>query len=85
MGGLPCLVGRNALLRFKTVPTSPTEIVAFDAQIRQVYALPDISQAIVNDTDQAKTCCDILSQARFSESDREKLMNALDMLWPEYT
>jgi hypothetical protein len=85
VGGLPCLVGRNAILRFKTVPTSPVDTAAFDAQIRQVYALPDISQSIVNDTDQAKVCCDILAQQTFSQADRQKLMSALALLWPEYS
>ena len=85
MGGLPCLVGRQAILRFKTVPTSVDSLASFDSQIRQVYALPDVSQSIVNDTDQAKTCCDILGQEKFSNSDRQKLLAALNQLWGEYT
>ena len=85
MGGLPCLVGRQAILRFKNVPNSPADHAAFDAQIRQVYALPEVSQSIVNDTDDAETCCSILGQAVFSQADRVKLLGTLDKLWPGYT
>lgn len=84
MGGLPCLVGRNAILRFKTVPASVDELPAFDAQIRQVFALPDITQSLVNDTNEAKAVCDLLEKDAFSNQDRQKLMDALDLLWPGY-
>jgi hypothetical protein len=84
MGGLPCLVDRQAILRFQSVPTAPADQAAFDSQIRQLYASPNISQAIVNDTDQAMAVCKILAQATFSQADRVKLLNTLNLLWPGY-
>jgi hypothetical protein len=85
MGGLPCLVDRQAILRFKTIPASSSDLASFDAQIRQLYSSPNISQSVVNDTDDAKTVCDILGQAAFSQADRQKLMSVLDSLWPGYS
>jgi hypothetical protein len=86
MGGLPCLVDRQATLRFKTVPTSPADQAAFDAQIRILYASPNISQSIVNDVpDSVQTCCNILGQATFSQADRQKLLDTLNKLWPGYS
>jgi hypothetical protein len=86
MGGLPCLVDARATLRFKTVPTAPADQSAFDAQIRILYASPNISQSIVNDVpDDVEQCCDILGQASFSQSDRQKLLDTLNKLWPGYS
>jgi hypothetical protein len=85
MGGLPCLVDRKAILRFATVPVAPNDLAAFDSQIRQLYASPNISQAIVNDTDDAEGVCAILGQAEFSQADRQSLMATLNKLWPGYS
>jgi hypothetical protein len=85
MGGIPCLVDRQAILRFKTVPTNATDLIAFDAQIRQLSASPNISQSLANDVpDSTDKYCNILGQAAFSQADRQYLLDTLNKLWPGY-
>lgn len=79
------MVDRKAILRFATVPVAPGDLASFDAQIRQLYASPNISQAIVNDTEDAEEVCEILGQDHFSQADRQALMATLNKLWPGYT
>jgi hypothetical protein len=52
MGGLPCLVDARATLRFTAVPTEPTQLAAFDAQVRELYGHPGINQSVVNDVEE---------------------------------
>lgn len=84
MGGLPCLVGRNAVLRFQSIPTNPSQLPEFDAQLRQLFALQEISQSVVNDTSQAKACCDILAKSAFTQADRTTLYDVVESLYEGY-
>ena len=86
MGGIPCVVDRQAILRFQDVPTAPVQQAAFDDQIRQLYAHPHISQAISDDVPaEAGKVCDTLGKASFTQDDRKYLMATLNKLWPGYS
>ena len=90
MGGLACLVPRNAIMAGTTLPEQPenasdpqyvTSCIAFDAKLRQVFAQSDIVAGIV-DADLALTVCPILAKSPWTAEERETLWNALNTLWP---
>lgn len=84
MGGLVCAVHRNAVLKFQTVPTSPSDAAAFDDQIRQLYNAPTIAESIVSDTTDGMTACQILAKNTFTMQDRQKLLDIVESLYKDY-
>jgi len=82
MGGAVCLVHRNAVLRFEEVPTSPHDLVQFDQQIRDLYNVESIAQAVV-DAGKWQDVCDALAKHAFSQSDRTMLYNVIESLYEE--
>ena len=79
MGGAPCIIIIHALVRYQSVPTDPTQLQAFDAQMRDCLSRDTIAQAVVNDnTSQTVTqVWDILEKQQFSAADRLALWNVL--------
>lgn len=82
MGGYVCMVHRNAVLKFTSVPTQPVQQAQFDEQIRHLYTL--IAQDVVNDTDQVETVCNILIKPSFTMEDRTKLLDVVESLYEPY-
>lgn len=84
MGGIPCLVDRQAILRFQTVPTTPPEQAQFDEQIRRLYVA--VAQSIADDAPaQAQEVCGILAQPEFSQANRQRLLDVIESLYnPSY-
>jgi hypothetical protein len=84
MGGLVCMVHRQAMLEFQTIPTNPQDLKKFDAQIRRLYDW--VAQDLVNDVpEQVKTVCDILAKPDFDMADRTLLLNVIESLYTPYT
>jgi hypothetical protein len=77
MGGAACSIIIHALVRFNAVPTDPTQLPAFDEQMRKCLANDTIAQSVVNDTDKADQVCDILEKPAFTQADRTFLWNIL--------
>jgi hypothetical protein len=83
VGGIPCLVDRNAILRFQSVPTDPAQQAEFDAQMRQLYVV--VAQDIADEAAmEAKAVCDILAKAAFTQEDRQKLLTVIESLYEGY-
>ena len=75
MGGLVCNIHKNAVI---TDPTS-------DAQWRQLFAITDVAQAVVNDTDDAQKLCTILAKPSFSAADKVWFQQLVASLWAGYS
>ncbi len=78
MGGVVCQILVKARLQFTSVPTSPTQIAAFDAQMRDIHFNPEYAQSVVNDTDDAKEVCAILQKSSWTTADRQKLLDVVN-------
>lgn len=86
MGGLVCMVHRQAALTFQAVPTNPAELPAFDNQIRALYNVDEVAQSLVNDApDQVKAVCDTLAKGAFTQEDRELLYKVIESLYEQYS
>ncbi len=80
MGGLACVIHRNATLKFQAVPTNPVEAAQFDSQMRALLA--DISQDIVNEaSDKVKMVCDTLAKTTWTMADRAALLDVVEGLY----
>ena len=84
MGGIPCLIQRNAVLQYQTVPTNPADQAKFDAQMRQLCV--DVAQDIANDVpDKATAVCAILAKPEFNMADRAALLSVIEALYTPYS
>lgn len=82
MGGLVCYVRRDAILQFQSVPTVAAQIPIFDAQLRQLYAAPDIAETIVAEAPtKVKLVCDTLSKSTWTAADRTALLDVIEGLY----
>jgi len=84
MGGILCWVRRSAILQFDTVPTTPHELKEFDAQLRQLYAAPDVPESLVSDPVTAgkmTTVCDLLAKTTWTQQERVTLLNIIESLY----
>lgn len=85
MGGLVCMIHRQAVLEFQSVPTNPSELPEFDAQIRALYNVESIADSLVNDApDQVKAVCDTLAKPSFTAADRTLLYTVAESLYKPY-
>lgn len=82
MGGLVCNVHRNAVLRFDSVPTEPSDKIVFDKQIRELFALQSIAEAIV-EAGKAPVVCEILAKDHFTQADRHTLYDAVEAAYED--
>jgi len=87
MGGAPCIIIIHALVRYQTIPTDPTDLAEFDAQMRDCLSRDTIAQAVVNDNTSATVTevWDILEKAEFTAADRITLWNVLSAYRGTYT
>jgi hypothetical protein len=87
MGGAPCIIIIHALVRFKAIPTDPTQLPAFDAQMRQCLATDTIAQSVANDNDSDTTTkvWNILEKDQFNDADRVALWNVLSAYKVQYS
>lgn len=85
MGGLVCMVHRQAVLEFQQMPTDASQLPEFDAQIRALYNVESIASSLVNDApDKVKAVCETLAKPSFTQADRELLYGALESLYEGY-
>lgn len=81
MGGIPCIIQRNAILKFKAVPTDPVEQTQFDEQMRRLYAT--VATSVADDAPyQAQAMCTILAKPTFTQEDRAALLSVIESLYP---
>ena len=86
MGGLVCRVPSAAILRFQSVPTDAAQLLAFDSQVRQVFALNSIAETVVSDIpEQADTICEMLEKPTWDATDRKNLLKVIQSLYKPYT
>jgi hypothetical protein len=83
MGGLICQIRRNAVLRFEAVPSRPSQVKQFDAQMRELLTAPGIAEAVAEDEPRGHEVCAILGKERWSQQDREKLFAVVEELYGE--
>ncbi len=82
MGGLACQVRRNAVLQFQSVPTDPKALATFDAQMRTLFAGPDIAETLVNEAPtKVKTVCDTLAKTAWTAADRTVLLDVVESFY----
>lgn len=79
MGGLVCMVHRNAKIQFKAVPTNQHDLREFDAQVREFYNGDYIAVQLVDD-ELAPEVCMILGKEEFTHQDRARLLAIADDL-----
>jgi len=77
MGGAPCLIIIQALVRYKTVPKSDKDRKEMEAQLRSCYANPTIADAAGEDEIKAMQICETLEKTHLSPEDLQFLRNAL--------
>jgi hypothetical protein len=81
MGGIPCLIQRNAILKYQTVPTDASNQAVFDDQMRRLYVA--VAQDIADDApSQAQSVCTILAKTAFTQDDRTTLLTVIESLYP---
>jgi len=80
MGGVVCQILVKARLQFTAVPSSPTQLTAFDAQMRDIHFNPEYAQSVVNDTEDASAVCAILAKqnSQWTTADRQTLLDVVN-------
>lgn len=86
MGGVVCQILVKARLQFTTVPTNPSQLAAFDMQMRDIHFNDEYAQSVVNDTDDADAVCAILAKpnSSWTQADRQKLLDVVNEVCGEY-
>lgn len=79
MGGIVCHIHRNAILRYKTIPTGRHELKEFDAQLRQLFAQQSIAEAIEAAGTYMRVC-DLLEKEEWTLAERTELYAAVEAL-----
>ena len=82
MGGIPCIIPRNALLPYDGVPQNVAKLDDFDTALRSAYAHPVIAQAVIDETtgEQHMEICGILKKRHWNAVEREKLWEFVEDL-----
>ena len=81
MGGFICNIGRNAILRFQSIPTSDTDLAQFDTQIRELMAHYSMDLVSDNTTTKVKLLCAVLAKPKFNTEDRQFMLSMVEALY----
>lgn len=86
MGGIPCRIIINAIVRAKAVPANPAQHPEFEAQLRKCYASPEIARAITDEADGRwmNICTTLAKSSPLPVSDLTILWNGLSEYMGEY-
>lgn len=86
MGGIPCRLIINAIVRAKAVPTHPADHPEFEAQLRKCYANPEIARAVTDEADGRwmSICTTLAKSSPLSVADLTVLWNGLAEYTTEY-
>lgn len=82
MGGLVCKIHRNAVLRFESVPTEPSDKMVFDKQMRELFTLQSIAEGVA-DAGHAPEVCTILEKSHFTQADRHTLFDLVEATYED--
>jgi hypothetical protein len=84
MGGVVCRILVRAQLRFNAIPADPTQLAAFDTQMRKLHEDDEYAQSIVNETDDAQNVCNILAKHSWTDADRQFLLDVVNEICGSY-
>ncbi len=87
MGGQACQLVVRAKLLYTAVPPDPKELPKFDAQMRDIHAIYDYAQSLVNETSYTGEIVKILEKApgTWTTADRETLLDGVAAVCGKYT
>lgn len=71
---------RNAILRFEEIPSGPLQMKKFDAQLRELFTLESIAEAVV-EGQYDMAVCDLLAKHQWTAAERAQLFEIVEELY----
>ncbi len=81
MGGLHCEIPWKALVQFREMPTSPSDLRVLEAQLRHAYGVPSIYESIAAIPTLGTTVCATWAKGHLTDADLKVLFDAGELLY----